>query len=86
MTLFSNCSLTAAGFDALIGSIGTVLVSVAFPALRHTHVGARTLESLRTAGLGFCDNIVTGKLRNGTASCMLSQQTQWARNKVLSHQ
>lgn len=82
MTLLSNCSLTAASFDALIGSVGTVLVSVALPALRHTHVGARTLESLRTAGLGFCDNSIMGKLRK----FMFSQQTQWAWKKVVSHQ
>lgn len=59
--------LTAASFNTLISSVRTVLVSIALPALRHTHVGARTLESLRTAGLGFCDNIM-GKLRDGIAS------------------
>lgn len=49
--------LTAASLDTLISSIRTVLVSITLPALRHTHVGAGTLESLRTAGLGFCGNI-----------------------------
>lgn len=43
----------AASLDTLICSIRTVLVSITLPALRHTHVGAGTLESLRTAGLGF---------------------------------
>lgn len=50
--------LTAASFDALISPIRAVLVSITLPTLRHTHVGARTLESLRTAGLGFCDSIM----------------------------
>lgn len=86
MTFFSNCSLTAASFDALVGSIGAVLISVALPALRHTHVGARTLESLRTAGLGFCGNDIMGELRNVTASCMFSQQSQWPWKQALSHQ
>ncbi len=45
--------LTAASLDALISSIRTVLVSITLPALRHAHVGAGTLESLRAAGLGF---------------------------------
>lgn len=41
----------AASLDALIRSIVTVLIAIAFPSLRHAHVGARTLESLRAAGL-----------------------------------
>lgn len=48
-------SLTAAGFDALISSIGTVFISVTLPALRHTHMGSWALENLRTARLIFCD-------------------------------
>lgn len=43
----------AASFDTLISSIRTVLIPVTLPALRHAHVGAWTLESLRAAGLGF---------------------------------
>lgn len=50
--------LTAASLDTLISSIRAVLVSIALPALRHAHVGARTLEGLRTAGLGFWNNIM----------------------------
>lgn len=79
--------LTAASFNTLISSIRTVLVSIALPALRHTHVGARTLERLRTAGLGFCDNIM-GKLSDGIASGNLktfSEKSQWAWEKALSH-
>lgn len=41
----------AASLDALICSIGTVLIAIAFPSLRHAHVGARTLESLWAACL-----------------------------------
>jgi len=44
--------LTAAGLHALVGPVGTVLVSVTLPALRDTHVGAGTLEGLWAAGLG----------------------------------
>lgn len=47
-----SISLTAASFHAFIGAVGAVLISIALPALRHTHVGAGTLESLRAAGLG----------------------------------
>lgn len=42
----------ASSLDALISSIRTVLISVTLPALRHTHMRAWTLESLRTACLG----------------------------------
>lgn len=43
----------AASLHTLISSIRTVIVSITLPALRHTHMGAWTLESLRTAGFGF---------------------------------
>lgn len=65
--VFYKIQLTATSFDALISSIRAVLVSITLPALRHTHVGARTLESLRTAGLGFCDSIMR-KLRDDVTS------------------
>lgn len=48
--------LTAASFNTFIGAVGAVLISITLPALRHAHVGAGTLESLRAAGLGFCDD------------------------------
>lgn len=51
-------SLTAASLHTLISSVRTVIVSITLPALRHTHVGAWTLESLRTAGFGFCNGIM----------------------------
>lgn len=79
--------LTAASLDTLISSIRTVLVSVTLPALRHTHVGAGTLESLRTAGLGFCDNIM-GKLHDDRTSGNLTKTISclhWAWEKVLLH-
>lgn len=60
---FETVTLTAASLDTFISSIRTILVSVTLPALRYTHVGAGTLEGLRTAGLGFCDNIM-GKLND----------------------
>lgn len=47
--------LTAASFNAFIGAVGAVLISITLPALRHTHVGAGTLESLGAAGFGLCD-------------------------------
>lgn len=53
LDITSAVGVHAASLDALISSIRTVLVSITFPALRHTHVGAGTLESLGTAGLGF---------------------------------
>lgn len=47
--------LTAASFNAFVGAVGAVLISITLPALRHTHVGAGTLESLGAAGFGLCD-------------------------------
>lgn len=47
--------LTAASFNAFIGAVRAVLISITLPALRHTHVGAGTLESLGAAGFGLCD-------------------------------
>ena len=61
MVSFESVPLTAAGLHALICSIRTVFVSIALPALWDTHVGTGTLESLGTAGLGFCDNVM-GKI------------------------
>lgn len=47
--------LTTAGFDALVGSVRTVFVSITLPVLRDADVRPRTLEGLGTAGLGLCD-------------------------------
>lgn len=72
---FVTVPLTAASLDTLISSIWTVLVSITLPALRHTHVGAGTLESLRTAGLGFCGNIM-GKLHDDITSGNLTHSVK----------
>lgn len=53
--------LTASSQDALISSIRTVFVSIALPALWHALVRSWTLEGLRTAGHGLCDDGVQGK-------------------------
>ena len=82
-----NVPLTAASLHTLISSIRTVLVSITLPALRHTHVGARTLESFRTAGLRFCDNII-GNLHDGTTSGNLTHTVKclhWVWEEVICH-
>lgn len=45
-------SVHAASLHTLISSVGTVLITITLPSLRHAHVGARALESLWAACLG----------------------------------
>lgn len=61
---FVTVPLTAASFHTLISSIRTVLVSITFPALWHTHMRAGALESLRTASFGFYYGKHNGKLHD----------------------
>lgn len=46
--------LTAAGCDALVSAVSTVLVTVTEPALGDAHVGARAGEGAGAARLAFC--------------------------------
>ena len=46
--------LTAAGCDALVSAVSTVLVTVTEPALGDAHVGARAGEGVGAACLAFC--------------------------------
>lgn len=62
-------SLTTAGFDALVGPIRTVFVTVALPTLRDAHVRSRALEGLRAAGFVFWAKKTKYKKKNNI-SCV----------------